>query len=98
MVRKSPDEPRAPTHRPLLPNLGDENRESKHDLDEDVAEDLNWRGERRHGRAIASVLEKLEQLVKRVLIERRDHRLCDVAEEVIDAEAGTGKRIHPIVQ
>ena len=67
----------------------------RHDLYKYIAEDLNGCGEGRHGRSITSVLEKLEQLVERVLIERSDHRLGNVAEEVIDAEAGTGERDSP---
>ena len=33
-----------------------------------------------------------------MLIERCDHRLCDVRKEVIDAEARAWERVHPIVQ
>ena len=43
------------------------------------------------------LVARLEELVKRVLIEGSDHRLSDVREEVIDAEASSRKRIHPIV-
>jgi hypothetical protein len=32
-----------------------------------------------------------------MLIERRYHRLRNIREEVIDAEAGTGERVHPVV-
>ena len=52
--------------------------------------------ERRHRRVVAGGLEQLEQIVQRVLIEGRDHRLGDVGEEVIDAEARAGERIDPI--
>src|SRR6202012_2989198 len=48
-------------------------------------------------RTIASGLQELKQVVERALIEGRDHRLSNVGEEVIDAEACTWKRIHPIV-
>ena len=72
--------------------------EAKHDLHNEVAKDLNWSGERWHSASIASSLEKLEELVERVLIEGRHHRLGDVGKEVVDAEARAGKRIHPIIQ
>ena len=71
--------------------------ESEHDLHDDVAKDLERCGERRHRRAVAGRLEKLQQVVERTLIEGRDHRLRDVGKEVIDAEARAGERVHPIV-
>ena len=70
---------------------------SKHDLNDDVAKDLERRGERRHRRTVASRFEELQQIVERTLIEGGDHCLGDIRKEVIDAEARTGEWVHPIV-
>jgi hypothetical protein len=69
----------------------DGRRASEHDLDNHVTKNLNGGGEGRHRRPIASRLKELEQLIQRVLIERRYHRLRDVAEEVVDSETRTRK-------
>ena len=69
----------------------------KQDLHKEVAEDLNRSRQRWHRRVVAGGLEQLKQIVERILIEGRDHRLGDVRKEMVDAEARAGKRIHPVV-
>ena len=77
----------------------EENRgcDAQQALHNEVAEDLNRSHQRRHGRVVAGGLEKLKQVVQRVLIEGRNHRLRDIGKEMIDAEARARKRIDPIV-
>ena len=66
-------------------------------LDIEVAENLHRSGQRWHGGVVACRLHKLKQSVERTLVESGNHRLGDIAEEVIQSEARAGQRIDPVI-
>ncbi len=62
-----------------------------------VAEQLKRCRQRRRVHRSSSVLEQGVELVERRLVEHLDQRLGEIAEQVVEAEAGTWKRIDPVV-